>query len=297
MKTHLIALVPVVFLVSTAASAQRLDGTLRGTVQDPSGAVIQEAGVTATNQVTGVEHATQTTSTGEYVFPNLLVGTYTVEVTAAGFANYSRKDVEVLPNQVVSADAKLAVAAVGTVVEVIEGSEVVQTATSQLSNDFGPRAVAELPNPNTSGSPLNLALLAPNTTTQGAGVAGEGGSIGGARPRLNSFNIDGVDDNRIDVTGHVSEVIPEAVADFNLVTNMFSAELGHSAGGQFNIVTKSGTNNWHGTFWGANMNRKFNARDNLEKASGLSEPRRFDFSRAGTDLGGPLIKNKLFIYG
>jgi hypothetical protein len=114
---------------------------------------------------------------------------------------------------------------------------------------------------------------------------------------MNSFSIDGVDDNRIDVTGHVSEVIPEAVEDFNLVTNLFSAELGHSAGGQFNIITKSGTNTWHGTAWGFNINRDFNAMDNLEKGSGLTSPRRFDFNRVGADIGGPLIQNKLFIYG
>src|SRR4029077_184123 len=157
--------------------------------------------------------------------------------------------------------------------------------------------VTDLPSPGLGGGPLNLALLAPNTTTQGAGVLGEGGSIGGGRPRMNSFTIDGVDDNRVDVTGHVSEVIPEAVADFNLVTNLFSAEIGHSAGGQFNIITKSGTNNWHGTAWGFNVNRDLNARDNLEKGSGLTEPRRFDFNRVGADIGGPLIQNKLFIYG
>jgi hypothetical protein len=222
---------------------------------------------------------------------------YAVEVEAPGFSKYTRKDVEVLPNQVITANARLVVAAQGTIVEVVSGSEVVQTTTSQLSHDFGSRAVTDLPSPGLGGGPLNLALLAPNTTTQGAGVLGEGGSIGGARPRLNSFNIDGVDDNRVDVTGHTSEVIPEAVADFNLVTNMFSAEVGHSAGGQFNIVTKSGTNNWHGSFWEFNNNRDFNAMDNLEKGSGLTDPRRLDRNRAGADIGGPLIRNKLFVYG
>jgi len=220
-----------------------------------------------------------------------------VEVQARGFAIYSRKDVEVLPNQVVTADAKLSVGTVGAIVEVTVGGEVVQTTTAQLSHDFGARAVTDLPSPGLGGGPLNLALLAPNTTTQGAGVLGEGGSIGGARPRLNSFNIDGVDDNRVDVTGHTSEVIPEAVADFNLVTNMFSAELGHSAGGQFNIVTKSGTNDWHGSLWEFNNNRNFNAMDNLEKSSGLRAPRRIDRNRAGADIGGPLIRDSLFIYG
>ena len=284
-------------ILSISAYAQRLDGTLRGTVEDPSGAVVSEATVTVTNQLTGLKQSAQTTSAGDYVFPNLLIGMYTVEVEAPGFLKYTRKDVDVLPNQVIAANARLAVAATGTTVEVVSGSEVVQTTTSQLSHDFGARAVSDLPSPGLGGGPLNLALLAPNTTTQGAGVLGEGGSIGGARPRLNSFNIDGVDDNRVDVTGHTSEVIPEAVADFNLVTNMFSAELGHSAGGQFNIVTKSGTNNWHGSFWEFNNNRNFNAMDNLERSSGLTEPRRLDRNRVGADIGGPIIKNKLFVYG
>jgi Carboxypeptidase regulatory-like domain/TonB dependent receptor len=286
-----------ILLASATASAQRLDGTLRGTVMDPARAVVAGADVTITNQVTGVRENTKATSTGEYVFPNLLVGMYTVEVAAQGFAKYVRKDVEVLPNQVIIADASLVVGTASIVVEVTTGAEVVQTTTAQLSNDFGARAVSDLPSPGLGGGPLNLALLAPNTTTQGAGVLGEGGSIGGARPRLNSFNIDGVDDNRVDVTGHTSEVIPEAVADFNLVTNMFSAELGHSAGGQFNIVTKSGTNTWHGSAWEFNNNRNFNAMDNLEKDTGLISPRRVDRNRVGTEIGGPLIKDKLFIYG
>ncbi len=281
----------VVAILSISAHAQRLDGTLRGTVEDPSGAVVSEATVTATNQSTGLKQSALTTSAGNYVFPNLPTGMYALEVEASSFAKHARKDVEVLPNQVITANVRLAVGAQGTIVEVVSGSEVVQTTTSQLSHDFGARAVTDLPSPGLGGGPLNLALLAPNTTTQGAGVLGEGGSIGGARPRLNSFNIDGVDDNRVDVTGHTSEVIPEAVADFNLVTNMFSAELGHSAGGQFNIVTKSGTNDWHGSFWEFNNNRNFNSMDNLEKSSGLSGPRRVDRNRAGVDIGGPLIRN------
>jgi hypothetical protein len=287
----------VAVLLSISASAQRLDGTLSGRVEDPTGAVVAQARVTVTNQDTGVKQTTQTTSTGEYVFPNLLVGTYRVEAVARGFLTYSQRDVHVLPNQVVAANPRLVVGAENTVVEVTVNTEVVQTASAQLSNDFDGRAVSDLPNPGVGGGPLNFALLAPNTTTQGAGVLGEGGSIGGARPRLNSFNIDGVDDNRVDVTGHTSDVIPEAVADFNLVTNMFSAELGHSAGGQFNVVTKSGTNTWHGSVWGFNNNRNFNAMDNLEKSSGLTKPRRVDRSRFGADIGGPILKDKLFIYG
>src|SRR5207248_2996758 len=198
----LLALFPV------SAWSQRLDGTLRGEVTDPSGAVISGATVVATNQQTGVSRSTTTTSAGTYVFPNL------------------------------------------------------------------------------------------------TGVLGEGGSIGGARPRLNSFNIDGVDDNRVDVTGHTSEVIPEAIADFNLVTNMFNAEPSHSAGGQFNLITRSGTNAWHGAAWEFNNNRDFNAMDNLEKAADTDpstnngkKPRRVDRNRSGGMVGGPIIKDKVFIFG
>src|SRR5258708_3802076 len=249
---------------SLTASAQRLDGTLRGTVVDPSGGVIHNATVTVTNEDTGSMHSTQTTSVGEYVFPNLLPGLYMVQVEVPHFTKNIRQSVQVLPNQVVTADAHLRLETVGAAIEVVTiGSDILPTTSSQLSYDFDAHAVSDLPNPNSSGSPLNLAMLVPNTTTQGAGVLGEGGSIGGALPRMNSFSIDGVDDNRIDVTGHVSEVIPEAVADFNLVTNMFSAELGHSAGGHFNIVTKSGTNNWHGGFCGVDGHRNFNADEKL----------------------------------
>ncbi|MFB3916879.1 MAG: TonB-dependent receptor domain-containing protein [Terriglobales bacterium] len=289
-----------ILLFSLAASAQRFTGSLRGTVQDPSGAVVSGVTVVATNESTGVASTTTTTSAGEYVFPDLPVGPYTVTVRPTrGLQKFERRHVQVLPNQVVTADAKLGVATAGTTVEVTAGAEAVQTTTSQLTNDFSGRAVTDLPNPGISGSgsPYELAVLVPNTTTQGGGVLGEGGSIGGTRPRMNSFSIDGVDDNRVDVTGHTTDVIPEAVADFNLITNMFNAEQSHSAGGQFNIITKSGTNTWHGSAWEYNNNRDFNARDNLEKASGLSEPRRIDRNRFGADIGGPIIKDKLFVYG
>src|SRR4029077_10244555 len=141
----------VLFLIlvslSITASAQRLDGTLRGTVVDPHGAVVTEAEVTVSNQATEATQFMKTTSTGEYVFPNLLVGTYTVEVKAKGFASYLRQDVEVLPNQTVNADARLTVGAPSEIVEVAGGGELVQTTTAQLSHDFGGRAVTDLPSP------------------------------------------------------------------------------------------------------------------------------------------------------
>jgi hypothetical protein len=102
--------------------------------------------------------------------------------------------------------------------------------------------VLNLPNAGgtLNGSPLNLAVLAPNVVAQPGGVTGVGGSVGGTRPRENNFTVDGVDDNNLGVTGPNSTVIPDAVAEFALQTNQFTAETGHSSGGQFNLVTKTG---------------------------------------------------------
>ena len=102
------------------------------------------------------------------------------------------------------------------------------------------------------------------------------------------------------MNGHSQYVIPDSVSEFNLLTNQFSAEYGHSAGGQFNTITKSGTNDWHGDAWEYNNNRNYNAYDNLQKENfllnGIPKPRS-DFNRFGTDMGGPILHNKLFIYG
>jgi hypothetical protein len=133
-------------------------------------------------------------------------------------------------------------------------------------------------------------------------VLGEGGSIGGARPRMNNFTVDGLDDNRVDVTGSITNVIQDAVSEFTLVTNQFSADLGHSAGGQFNVVTKSGTNEWHGTAGIVNNNRKYNAFDNIQKLaqgcdSGPCDKPRTDFNSTSATAGGPIIKDKAFFFG
>ena len=284
-------------LLPSVSEAQTTDGSLRGEVTDNQGATVADAKVTATNLASQVTYATTTTSSGVYVFSNLPVGIYSVAVEREGFQKYVRSSVQVFSNQVTEAGAQLVIGSSSTTIEVIAGADLVQTSTSQISNDFNSKQVTELPNTSLDGSPLSLALLAPGTTGQGAGVLGEGGSIGGARPRMNSFSIDGVDDNRLDVTGHSQPVIQDSIAEFNLVTNQFAAEYGHSAGGQFNIITKSGGNAWHGGAFGYNQNRHYNSRDNLDKVAGLDEPSRFDYNRVGGDLGGPILHNKLFIYG
>src|SRR6266481_5502545 len=299
----LVVLIAVLVLVAPIpAAAQRITGTLRGQVFDPTGAAVPNAQVTATNQETGVSVKITTTSAGTYSFPSLIPGLYKVSVEAKGFKNFVATDISVIANQDNVADTHLDLGVATEVVEVTAGGVAVQTTSSDLNNSYD---VSEVQLPNgagtLNGSPLNLAVLAPNVVAQPGGVTGIGGSVGGTRPRDNNFTVDGVDDNNLGVTGNNSTVIPDAVAEFNLTTNQFSAEYGHSAGGQFSLVTKTGTNNWHGSGEWYNQNRNYNSLDNLTKGAILNgslpgQPP-FDNNRFGGTIGGPIIKNKLFVFG
>ncbi len=285
------------------ALAQKLDGSLRLEITDASGAAIPDAKVTVTNDSTNVSATQDGGSVGTYVFPNLLVGSYTVVIEKSSFKKYVRKNVQVGANQITEVKAKLDVGTVDTVVLVESGADLVQTSNAELSAQIGGRLANEVPIATAGGSVLEYAVLLPNTTTQPGGVLGSGGSVGGTRPRFNGFTIDGVDDNRADVNGPITPVIQDSVQEFTLLANQFSAEYGHSAGGQFAITTKSGTNNWHGEGHEYNRNRNYNALDNSQKlrnqTPGVSPgfKDRFDYNRVGASVGGPILKDKLFLFG
>src|ERR1700682_5255010 len=277
------------------ARGQRLDGGLRVEVGDSTGASIVDAKVTVTNEATNVSVSTNASSAGTYVFPNLLVGTYAVTVEKAGFKKSIQKGVTIEYNKVAEAKVALELGEVSAVIEVEAGADLVKTESSTLDVTFSGKAVQDIPINTLGGDVKEFAVLAPGTTTQQGGVLGSGGSIGGTRPRFNGFNIDGVEDNKLDTNGPTQPVIQESVAEFTLLTNQFSADNGHSAGGLFNIVTKSGTNNWHGTGWEYNRNRNYDAFDNQQKDRGFKD--RFDYNRAGTSAGGPILHDRWFIYG
>jgi len=301
--SFLLATLGGLLLSLSPVNAQRTTGTLRGQVLDPQGSTISGAKITATNQDTAVSIDTTTTSVGTYSFPSLVPGRYLVAVEASGFKKFVKKDVVVVADQDNLADAKLELGSAGETIEVVAGAVAVQTTDSTLTNDFDAKDVSGLPQAGgtLNGSPLNLAVLAPNVVAQPGGVTGVGGSVGGTRPRDNNFVVDGVDDNNLGVTGNNSTVIPDAVAEFALKTNQFSAEYGHSAGGQFLLVTKTGTNNWHGTGEWYNQNKNYNSIDQLTKQAinggTISGQPDFDNNRFGGTLGGPIKKDKLFVFG
>ncbi len=291
-----------ILILGGVAVAQRNTGTLRGQVVDPSGAVLPSIEVTLSSQETGVVSKSTTTSAGTYNFPSLIPGLYRLSVEATGFKGFIKKDIQVVANQDSVADAKLTLGVASETIEVSGGAVQVDTGSSSLNHTFDAKDV-ELPNAAgaLNNSPLNLAVLAANVTAQPGGTTGIGGSVGGTRPRDNNFTVDGVDDNNLNGTGPNSTVIPDAVAEFNLTTNQFSAEYGHSAGGQFSVISKTGTNNWHGSGEWYNQNRNYNSLDNLTKnsiASGsLPGKPAYDNNRFGGTIGGPIVKGKFFIFG
>ncbi|MFN2417142.1 MAG: carboxypeptidase-like regulatory domain-containing protein, partial [Pyrinomonadaceae bacterium] len=297
----LLSVVALITGLAATAAAQQTTGNVRGVVADPNGAAVTGARVTITSKQTNQSQSAQTNDSGEYQFNNLLAGDYTVEVSAANFKTTTLSEVRVQLNQTTDLPVQLQLGLQGETVEVsAAGAELVNTTDNTLAKSFGERQVVELGITNVGGAfgggVNNLALLAPNVTSSGGVGVGTGGSVGGQRPRNNNFMLDGVDNNRKDVTGPTVYVSPENVAEFSLLQNQFSAEFGRSNGGQFITVTKSGANDLHGSAFGFIRNRYLNALDTLQKAAGITRNRadgdlfmpRSDFFRGGFNLGGPV---------
>jgi outer membrane receptor protein involved in Fe transport len=281
--------------VQPAAWSQTTSGDIVGTVLDNTGAAIANAKVTAKNIATGVTTTVDTNKTGDYHIANLLPGTYNISGSAAGFATYTLKNFAVALNSTGTAKLVLPVASSNTVVEVsADASAVIDTTTTQLETSFSTEALQNLPTASTGLGVLNLSLLVPGVASSGGVGAGTGPSVGGLRPEDNNYTIEGIDNNDKSVTGPLVYVPNDAVGDFTVIVNQFSPEFGHSAGGQFNTTIKSGTNKIHGEAYEYNVNRNYNA-ENAIQGGKVPNPR-YDFNRYGGQVGGPVIKNKLFYF-
>jgi hypothetical protein len=277
---------------------QVTSGSIVGTVYDPSGATVPNATITATNTQTGVQTSATSTSAGDYRLNNLPVGSYSLTVDAGGFSKIT-KDVMVVLNQIVTANFTLALGATATSVEVTDVGIAIDTSTAQIQNTFDSKQLGDLPSASggqAGSGVLNLSLLAPGVTTSGGTGYGTGPSVGGQRPTNNNYTIEGIDNNSLSVTGPVVSVPNDAVAEFSMLQNQFSPDFGHSSGGQFNEVVKSGTNEFHGALYEYFENRNLNAADNLNFVQGNPLHPRFDDNRFGGNFGGPIRRNKLFFF-
>lgn len=299
MIRRVLILLSVVLAISSASAfAQSTAGSVTGQVLDANGGAISNVTVTLKNETTGQQLTTQTTGSGAFNFPNVSVGDYTATIEGQGFQTVSQK-VRVALNQESSVNTILQPAGVSGTVEVTATTEsVLNTDNSQLSRNFEQKQVQDLPIFNDVRS---LALLSPNVVAQGSGVNGEGGAVGGTRPNSNTFNVDGVDNNDPSVTGQQITMIQDAISEVAILTNNYNAEFGTGSGGQFNTITRSGTNEFHGSGFLYFQDQHLNAASTSEEQSirrgDLREKPQYREPRYGMTLGGPIIKNKLFFFG
>ncbi len=294
-----IAFFAIVAFSLVSATAQSVSGTLVGTVVDPSGAAIPNADVVATNVATNVKSETKSSGTGEYRFNNLPVGSYDISATASGFQPTTLKNYQVELNKISTAKIALTVGA-ATSVEVNANATVIDTTTAQIQNTFDQRQNVDLPTASVGSGVINLSLLNAGVGSSGGIGAGTGPSVGGQRPRNNNFTVEGIDNNSKSVTGPNFTVPGDSVSNFTVMQNNFSAEFGHSSGGQFNQVIESGTNRFHGSLYEYFQNRNLNAIDyniarNATPGTAPVNPR-FDSNRFGGKIGGPIFPNKLFFF-
>src|ERR1041385_5647620 len=287
-----------VVLASSTALGQVEDGNLVGSILDSTGAAVPGAGVEVENAATGVKTTTTTDVTGFYRFNNLLIGTYRVTASAAGLAS-STRDVVVEANKTSTANITLAVGGVSQEIQVTDSGALIDTTTAQITNTYVTQMVSDLPlaaNP-VAGGVWNLTLAGAGVASAGGLGVGYGPSVGGQRPRNNNFMVEGTDNNRKDVTGPIVDIPVDAIKEFAALQNQFTAEYGHSSGGQFNAILTSGTNQVHGTLYEYFQNRNLNAIDQAAKRQGTFANPRYDVNIAGAEVGGPIIKNKLFYFG
>lgn len=287
--------------VSWSANAQATSGIISGTVSDPQGAVIAGASVTVRNVGTNESRAAIADGEGRFRFPNLPIGNYEITVQAKGFAKYVRTGIELLLNQEAVINTPLKTSTVEEVVTINENASLLNTSNAEVSTRFDSKRLSELPlAPNRNV--LNVALSAAGVSQLGSGQTGFASglnfSVNGMRLRSNNFMLDGQDSNDPSVSGSQQPINnPDVVQEFRLVTNQFAPEYGRAAGSVVNIVSKSGSNNLHGSAFFFNNNEVFNARSNLDKAAGFTDAPRRNENQYGGTLGGPIVKDKTFFFG
>jgi Carboxypeptidase regulatory-like domain len=287
----MLALAPII-------AAQSTGGRIRGTVSDPSGGAVAGAKVTLINEATNVSRDVDTGSNGEYLLIEVPVGSYEIDVTQEGFKKYVRKGVVLDLNQVVSVDIALQLGATAETVEVTGAPPVVDTSSTQLGAVVNERASTQLP--LNQRDVYQLLQLQPgvqsqlgNDTFYGSDKAGVV-TVNGGRGRSNNYSVNGGDGNDLFANLPAIEPSPDSIEEFRVITNSFDAEYGRNSGAVVNVVTKSGTNAIHGSFYEFFRNDVLNAHPFTFFPAPKPEFRQNQF---GGTIGGPIRKDKTFFFG
>ena len=296
-----------VVLSASPAPAQVVGATLSGTVTDSSGALIPNTQVTIKNVGTAVERTVKTDSAGFYTAPNLVPGSYEVTVTASGFVTEVRSGITLTVGAEQVLNVTLKVGGVTEKVEVTGAAPAVQLATSSISAEVNSTTVRELPLNGRSWT--DLAALQPGvagietqfpfTSGSDRGTRGFGNqiSISGARPQQNNYRLDGISLNDYSNAGPGSvlggNLGVDAIQEFSVLTTNYSAEYGKTSGGVVNAITRSGTNQFHGSAYEFLRNSSLDARNFFD----LGPVPPFRRNQFGGGAGGPIRKDRTFIFG
>src|SRR5436309_2184458 len=279
-------------------------GTIQGTVTDQTSAVVSGAQVEAKNKATGVTRTTTSNETGVYQFELLPVGIYTVKVTKSGFAGVAQT-IEILIGQTATVNVELKTGSVSEIIEVTGEAPLVDQLKTGVSQTITPTEVQELP--MVGRDVANLAYLAPGVKSTDSYDPTKNRyaiiSVNGASGRNINVTVNGVDNKDNTVGGPVMQLPLEAVEEFQISTQKFSAETGRSEGAAINMITKQGTNNYHGSVFGYFRDTSLNTDEKDPTGTGPTPahpdgtiPSHPDYTRQqfGGSVGGPLRKNKLF---
>jgi hypothetical protein len=286
-----------VLLAAPHAGAQSTGGRIRGTVVDPSGGAVAAASVELINEATHATRNIQSGENGEYVFLEVPVGTYEIDATLQGFKKFVRKGIPLDLNQVISVDIVLALGASTESIEVTGAPPVIDTTTTQLGAVVNERASTQLP--LNQRDVYQLLQLQPgvqsqlgNDTFYGSDKPGVV-TVNGGRGRSNNYSVNGGDGNDLFANLPAVEPSPDSIEEFRVITNSFDAEYGRNSGAVVNVVTKSGTNNIHGSFYEFFRNDVLNAHPFTFTAA--PKPA-FKQNQFGGTLGGPIKKDKTFFF-
>ena len=283
-------------LSSSSLRAQGV-GTIHGTVRDQGGGAVPGAAVTASHEARGLERGVAANERGDYVFPLLPIGDYTIRVEGSGFKTFRRSNLTLTANENVRVDTVPQVGSVAEELTVTAEAPLVDSRSSQAGSLIDERRVVELP--MNGRNVVGLAALLPGATSISAPqtfTGGRGGptvSVSGARPNQNLFLFDGAHNNALFRNTGINDPPPDALQEVKVLTHSFSAGYGRNAGSVFNVVTRSGTNELHGALW------EFH-RSHALKARNFFAPGRIPKliqNQFGASAGGPGIRNRLFFFG
>jgi outer membrane receptor protein involved in Fe transport len=284
-------------LLCASVRAQETTGSIRGTILDPSGATISGASVIATQIETGLQRTATTDSGGAYIIIALPVGHYRVEAEAKGFQKLSRDRVTLDVNQNANVSFHLVLGGSSYQVEVNSDASIIESTATALGKTVQEREILDLPLNGRNFT--QLGVLQPGVVPITPGLATAGGSlregqaysVNGQRPESNNFLIDGADNfNGVD-GGYVMALPVDAISEFRILTHTANAEFGHSTGSTTNIITRSGTNNYHGALWEFLRNDAFDAKSFF--AQSVEPLKRNQF---GGTFGGPIKREKTFFF-